>query len=1100
MLSVIWSDSLRELADRLVADVRVRRESDPLAQIDIAIPDATMGRWLRYRLAEQLGVVANIRMGRLHGLVARQIVATHPKARILNSEAVRSLVLDQILNHLDDSELAQVRRYVGEGSGSFQKAFGLAGKVATLFEAYASERPDLVAAWATNTATEDDTERWQRHLYRKCIIERGAPTGDADPMWLLPDGLDRADDMVGLPDPIYLFGFGAISVAMARVVCALAQRTSLRVFSYAPDQTVALAHPIARSWGRAGHVSLTALGKAAKQDHVVSKRSPTTLLGHVQRDIAEGRTPSPTQPDDTLRVLACPTRSREMEIVANEIWNLVLADETLGFRDIAVAVAGSEYPSYAALATSAFDRLHRIPLDRVGVRSSSASGIVDAARALLRLPGSELRRNDVLQAVNPLTSGVDIAAWRVWADELGVVLGADSGDYEDTYVDGEVFHWDQALRRMALGAFMTGPQTGDDRPFRRDDGHAWTPHEAASDTLASAGRLMKRMRALIDDGRRIVSAEMSLEDWSDLLAQFFLRYLGANRNWGDRDAVQRAQDQCIEALSSLRGLDVDGRPVPYAVARAFADNALEGAGTEAEGLVSRGVVLGPLPSLRALPFRVIFVIGLNANDFPRRAPDEQIDLRRRNPQPDDVGVAEADKQLLLETLMTARDRLYLSYVARDAVTGEPNEPSLMVRELERALGSYVDRPADLVRRYPVSASSDAGADTAPVHDASARRSAAIRTARRQLWGTRPPPSTDDLLAAVEGEAQVDLRERLRLSPPPPPRGSHGHRDEIRLPLTAVRRFLECPLQGSARAVLGLWKEDDEDDWLSRVEEPLDASFLLRAVLLREAFWTAPTDRVGSKLAYEAAFDRHQLRGELPVGFFGDRLAAAHGEILDVWCTHATRPDLAQLDAWASVRFGQAHEFENVEQILPPIVIDVQLPAGPARVALHGGTTRLAPDRTGAMLCVARKQDKPSDTLRLALEQVALAASGAALPDKTTLYINATDPDRGFRPRPFASPSQDDARAWLGTIVESMFGERHDYLLPIEKVDEWWGDQSQSLRGAVLEAIDAERLGSSQYGPVRHPGRFMPPDEAGAREIATTRYGFLYERLAREEEK
>ena len=1100
MLSVIWSDSLRELADRLVADVRVRRESDPLLQLDVAIPDATMGRWLRYRLAEQLGVVANIRMGRLHGLVARQIVATHPTARVLNSEAVRSLVLDQILNHLDDPELAQVRRYIGEGSGSFQKAFGLAGRVATLFEAYASERPALVERWATSTVTEDDTERWQRHLYRKCIIERGAPTGDADPMWLLPDGLDRADDMVGLPDPIYLFGFGAISVAMARVVCALAQRTSLCMFSYAPDQTVAQAHPIARSWGRAGHVSRGALGKVAKPDQLVSKRSPTTLLGRLQQDIAERRTPSRTEPDDTVRVLACPTRSREMEIVANEIWNLVLADETLAFRDIAVAVAGSNYPAYAALATAAFDRLHLIPLDRVGVRSSSATGIVDAARALLRLPGSELRRNEVLQAVNPLTSGADLATWRVWATDLGVVLGADSGDHEDTYVEGEVFHWDQALRRMALGAFMTGPQTGDDRPFRRDDGRAWTPHEVASDTLASAGRLMRRMRALIDDGRRIVSAEMSLEDWSDLLVQFFLRYLGARRNWGDRDAVQRAQDQCIEALSSLRNLDVDGRPVPYAVARAFADNALDGAGTAAEGLVSRGVVLGPLLSLRALPFRVIFVVGLNANDFPRRAPDEQIDLRRRSPQPHDVGVAEADKQLLLETLMTAQDRLYLSYVARDAVTGEPNEPSLMVRELERVLKSYVELPAALWRRFPLSASSDLGADTDTVHDASARRSAAIRTARQELWGTRPPPSTDDVLAAVDAAAQVNLRERLRLSPPPPPRGPDGHRNEIRIPLTVLRRFLECPLQGSARAVLGLWNEDDEDDWLSRVEEPLDASFLLRAMLLREAFWTAPADGAASKVAYEAAFARHQLRGELPVGFFGDRLAEAHGEILDVWCAHATRPEFAQLDTWASVRFGQAHEFDNVEEILPPIVIDVQLPAGPARVALHGGTTRLAPNRTGAMLCVARKKDKPSDTLRLAFDQVALAASGASLPDKTALCINTTDPSSGLRRRPFACPSEDDARAWLGTIVESMFGERHDYLLPIETVDEWWGAQSRSLRGAVLEAIDTNKLGSSQYGPVRHPGRFMPPDEARAREIAATRYGFLYERLAPQEEQ
>ena len=51
----------------------------------------------------------------------------------------------------------------------------------------------------------------------------------------------------------------------------------------------------------------------------------------------------------------------------------------------------------------------------------------------------------------------------------------------------------------------------------------------------------------------------------------------------------------------------------------------------------------------------------------------------------DVSAREQDKYMFLETLLCARERLYLSWVARDSLTGDSISPSSVIRELRHFL-------------------------------------------------------------------------------------------------------------------------------------------------------------------------------------------------------------------------------------------------------------------------------------------------------------------------------------------------------------------------------------------------------------------------------
>ena len=85
--------------------------------------------------------------------------------------------------------------------------------------------------------------------------------------------------------------------------------------------------------------------------------------------------------------------------------------------------------------------------------------------------------------------------------------------------------------------------------------------------------------------------------------------------------------------------------------------------------------------MRSIPFKVICLVGMNGDDFPRDSRAPGFDLIARNPRPGDRSRRTDDKYLFLEAIVSARDRLYISYVGRNIEDNTPIPPSVPVSEL-----------------------------------------------------------------------------------------------------------------------------------------------------------------------------------------------------------------------------------------------------------------------------------------------------------------------------------------------------------------------------------------------------------------------------------
>ena len=93
--------------------------------------------------------------------------------------------------------------------------------------------------------------------------------------------------------------------------------------------------------------------------------------------------------------------------------------------------------------------------------------------------------------------------------------------------------------------------------------------------------------------------------------------------------------------------------------------------------------------MRSVPHRVVCLLGLDDDAFPRKAPRDGDDLMLEDPRVGERDPRSEDRQLLLDALLAATDRLIVTYTGNDERTNAPRPPAVPVGELLDAVDATV---------------------------------------------------------------------------------------------------------------------------------------------------------------------------------------------------------------------------------------------------------------------------------------------------------------------------------------------------------------------------------------------------------------------------
>ncbi len=102
-------------------------------------------------------------------------------------------------------------------------------------------------------------------------------------------------------------------------------------------------------------------------------------------------------------------------------------------------------------------------------------------------------------------------------------------------------------------------------------------------------------------------------------------------------------------------------------------------------VLSSGVTFGSIKTMHSIPAKVICLLGINEGDFPRVSVHNPFDLMEKKGQSrvGDRSKSQDDRALMLQALLSARDKLYISWSALSDRDNSLKSPSVLVAQLRQ---------------------------------------------------------------------------------------------------------------------------------------------------------------------------------------------------------------------------------------------------------------------------------------------------------------------------------------------------------------------------------------------------------------------------------
>src|SRR5271163_3723143 len=142
MIRLHYSNRLENLIAPLAEAVAQGQRRNPLEQVRIIVPSRVVEQFVRYRLAESIGVAANLKFPFLRSYLAEVLQSTDKNLKILDADELQ-LVLFECLrsaDHRDNPGLKPARDYILGGSKTDAdvelRTLLLAAQLARLFREY----------------------------------------------------------------------------------------------------------------------------------------------------------------------------------------------------------------------------------------------------------------------------------------------------------------------------------------------------------------------------------------------------------------------------------------------------------------------------------------------------------------------------------------------------------------------------------------------------------------------------------------------------------------------------------------------------------------------------------------------------------------------------------------------------------------------------------------------------------------------------------------------------------------------------------------------------------------------------------------------------
>lgn len=491
--------------------------------------------------------------------------------------------------------------------------------------------------------------------------------------------------------------------------------------SYKPGMTAALsdeelhlfAPPLLAAWGKQGRDYIRLLDQFDETQHYAGWHWPEnkidlfqdygdpgqrSLLQQLQQSILDLE-PLPAEPtplnnvDDSIRFHVAHSPQREVEILHDQLLaQFAVARHSgspLSPRDVIVMVP--DINQYAPHIRAVFglikpDDPRYIPYSLADQQQRGQNPLLVAIEALLNLPDSRFAVSELLALLEVpalrCRFGIDEAAipkLHHWIESAGIRWGLNAEQRSRIVQMPSHFQantWLFGWRRMLLGyAVGVGAALGEIEPYTEIGG-------LEAQWLGGLSWLLETLERYAG----LLQQAHDAATWQQLLSRLLTDFFVASN---DRElktleiltsGLQTWGGYCEQANLTTEDL------LPINVVREAWLSYVDEPSLNQRFLGGR-VSFCTLMPMRAIPFRLICLLGMNDGDYPRNQQARSFDLMSQRGQyrPGDRSRRQDDQYLFLEALLSARQQLHISWVGRSIRDNSERPPSVLISQLREVL-------------------------------------------------------------------------------------------------------------------------------------------------------------------------------------------------------------------------------------------------------------------------------------------------------------------------------------------------------------------------------------------------------------------------------
>ena len=718
-LNLFTSNRLEILVGKMAGMMR----ETPLGPFDpevVIVQSNGMARWISLETARINRICANMEFPfpkpfiydlfrRVYGSIESTVLS--PELMVWRIMKVLPLLIDQPL-------FSPVSAYLSSDDSGL-KTFQLAEKIAYVYDLYLIFRPDMIQLWDEGKLTSQEGlphEAWQAELWRE-INRIGIETihhaalKDKLIRHLKPDAnLPSRISIFGISTlpPYYLSVFQALSTFIDVNLYYLNPCREFWEYAYGPKEIARFStedFSEEDQYYESGNSLLASMGVVAREFfslvlngvgdtgyELFEEQDAHTLLAAVQSDILnlrernreDGPAFTVQNTDRSVTIAVCHSPLREIEVLKDTL--LGLFDDTPGLNARDVVVMMPDVSVYAPYIQSVFGDGSDVPYTISDTRMGYTSRIADTFMAILSVGENRFKAADVLDILENRAvrdrfgiSADALSHIKHWVNESRISWGIDGayrealglpGYHENTFGFGT----DRMLLGYAFASdeltepFMDIVPYGD---FEGEDAVVLGRFLDYTDSLFRYSDLLKK--------------DASLDIWAErletLLKTFFIHDDTTEEDI--RHVRELVTDQGLKGMAEKTGMDGD---LSLDVVRHYLNKRIDTVISDT-GYIHHGVTFCTLLPMRSIPFRVVYILGMNDGNYPRQQKAPGFDLMQRTKRLCDSSKRHEDRYLFLESLLSARDYFIVSYIGKSIKDNSDIPPSVLVSELL----DYLDR-------------------------------------------------------------------------------------------------------------------------------------------------------------------------------------------------------------------------------------------------------------------------------------------------------------------------------------------------------------------------------------------------------------------------